>query len=83
MVTPKNWNEFRKTGLALIINQFLHIFGWAIVFEVNEETGEVTSCYPARVKFRGFDERTTEEAYRNVSQYMEDNAKELNEEAKA
>ena len=81
MVNKKEWEEFRSTGLVLIINQILHIFGWALVFEI--ENDEVKSVYPARVKFRGFDEKSTEEAYKKVSKYMVDNAKELNDEAQS
>jgi hypothetical protein len=79
MVKRKNWEEFRKTGLLLIINQTLHIFGWALVYEIENEV--VVNVYPARVKFRGFDEKSTEDAYKKISQYMDDNSKELNEEA--
>jgi hypothetical protein len=81
MIKRKNWEEFRKTGLLLIINQTLHIFGWALVFEVENEV--VVNVFPARVKFRGFDEKSTEDAYKKISQYMEDNSKELNQEAQA
>lgn len=79
MVTKKDWKEFRSTGLVLIINQILHIFGWAIVFEIAD--GEIKSVYPARVKFRGFDNKNTSEAYEKVSKFMVDNAKELDREA--
>lgn len=82
MVDKKGWNEFRNTGLALIINQTLHIFGWALVFEVDEESGEVKNVYPARVKFRGFDNSDTDEAYKSVSKYMAENSDELLEETK-
>lgn len=75
MVNKKDWNEFRITGLVLIINQILHIFGWAIVFEI--ENNEVKNVYPARVKFRGFDNDSTDEAYRKVSEYLKDNIDEL------
>jgi hypothetical protein len=81
MVKRKNWEEFRKTGLLLIINQTLHIFGWALVYEIENEV--VVNVYPARVKFRGFDEKSTEDAYKKISQYMDDNSKELNEEAQS
>lgn len=80
MVTKKNWNEFRETGLLLFINQFLHIFGWAIVTEIDEETNEVINAYPARVKFRGFGEKNTTKAYQKLTQYMVDNSNELNKE---
>lgn len=80
MITQKTWEEFRKTGLLLIVNQFLHIFGWAIVIVVDAD--KITSVYPARVKFRGFDNDSTSEAYHEVSEYMAENAQELNDEAR-
>ena len=79
MITKKEWSEFRDTGLVLIINQILHIFGWALVFDI--ENDEIKNVYPARVKFRGFDNQSTEEAYRKLSKYMLKNARELNDEA--
>jgi hypothetical protein len=81
MVTKKEWSEFRSTGLVLIINQILHIFGWALVFEI--ENDEIKKVYPARVKFRGFDNKSTDEAYQKLSKYMLDNAKELNDESQS
>jgi len=81
MITKKDWSEFRSTGLVTIINQILHIFGWSIVFEINIETDEIISVFPARVKFRGFDNQDTTEAYRKISKYMLENANELNNES--
>ena len=80
-VERKSWDEFRTTGLVLIINQVLHVFGWALVFEVNKE-GEVEKCYPARVTFRGFDNKDTDDAYEKVTEYMKNNSNELHEEIK-
>lgn len=82
-VIRKSWSEFRKTGLFLMVNQFLHIFGWAIVLEINQDTEEVTACYPARVTFRGFDEEDVTDAYKGVSAYLKDNIDEINEEAQS
>lgn len=78
MVKKKSWKEFRSTGLLLIINQILHIFGWAIVFEIDDNE-KVTDVYPARVKFRGFDDVSVGEEYEKVTKYMKDNAEELME----
>lgn len=80
MIQEKTWQDFRKTGLVLIINQLLHVFGWAIVFDVENDV--ITRVYPARVKFRGFAGDLVEKSYRDVSQYLKDNIEELNEEAK-
>lgn len=79
MVTKKEWLEFKNTGLLLIINQILHVFGWAIVFEM--EGDEVKSVYPARVKFRGFNEKSVSKSYEKISKYMKDNASILLDEA--
>jgi len=80
-VTPMKWQDFRDTGLVVVINQILHIFGWAIVFEVEVGSDVIKSVYPARVKFRGFSVDSTERAYKKISQYMVDNATVLNDEA--
>ncbi len=78
MVDKKNWEEFRNTGLVLMINQFLHIFGWALVFEFEDD--KIKSVYPARVKFRGFDSASTKRAYKKISKYMVENADQLKDE---
>lgn len=79
MVTRKTWQEFRDTGLLLLVNQFLHIFGWAIVVEVDGD--KIVASYPARVRFRGFDNQSCSNAYKKVSKYMSENAAELEAEA--
>lgn len=82
MITRMDWNDLRDAGLLLIVNQILHIFGWAIVISIDEDTGKAVEAYPARVKFRGFDNKSTEEAYIKVSEYMNKNAADLLAEAK-
>lgn len=79
MIAKKTWEEFRSRGLLLFINTFLHVFGWTIVLEFDED--KIVNCYPARTKFRGFDETNTSEAYRKLSAYMADNAEQLKKEA--
>ena len=81
MVNKKSWDEFRETGLTLIINQILHIFGWAIAYEI--EDGKVVNCYPVRTKFRGFEGDSVSKAYINVSRWIKDNAEELLKEAES
>lgn len=80
MIARKTWSDFRNTGLLLLVNQFLHIFGWAIVFVFDEEAN-IKEVYPARVKFRGFSQESTQEAYKKISLYLLDEAIELNKEA--
>lgn len=81
MVTRKTWQDFRDTGLLMLANQFLHIFGWAIVVDL-DDSGEILEVYPARVKFRGFGEESQSKAYKNISKYMVENSEELLKEAK-
>ena len=80
MVKKKSWSEFHKTGLLLFINQILHVFGWAIVFEV--ENDEIKCVYPARTKFRGFETKLVSESYLKISKYMNKNSGELMKESR-
>lgn len=78
-VTKKTWAELRDNGLLWFINTILHMFGWAIVVEV--DNGEIIDAYPARVTFRGFSEESTTNGYQKVSKWMAENAAELLDEA--
>lgn len=80
MVTKKTWKEFRESGLLWFINTILHTFGWAICVDV-DNNGIITDAYPARVKFRGFDEKSNTKGYINVSKYLQENIDELTHEA--
>lgn len=80
MINKKSWEEFKYSGLLWFINTALHMFGWALIYEENED-GSLKECYPARVKFRGFDVENTVEGYKNVSKYMKDNSVTLYEES--
>ena len=82
MVDKKSWKEFRDSGMLWWINMILHTFGWAIVMDI-EEDGEITNCYPARVKFRGFGEKNNTEGYIKVSKYLVENAEILKEESES
>lgn len=82
MVTEKSWEDFRNTGLLLYINQILHVFGWAIVFEIDEEKG-FTRVYPARVKFRGFSNESVSKSYSKISKFMHENSEELLKESES
>lgn len=79
-VKEKSWEEFRDSGLLWWVNTILHMFGWAIVYEV--ENGKVKRVIPARVKYRGFGEEQNTEGYIKVSEYLKDNAAELEREAR-
>lgn len=75
MVSKRTWKEFREAGLLWWVNMILHTFGWAIVLDIKDD--EIKEVYPARVKFRGFDEISNDAGYKDVSVYLSNNASEL------
>jgi len=79
MVNEKSWKDFRESGLLWFVNTTLHMFGWALVCELEE--GEITRVYPARVKFRGFTEKINSDGYSKVSKYLKENIDKINEDA--
>jgi len=70
MIKEKSLEEFRNSGLLLFVNQFLHIFGWAITIEFDEK-GNCVRMFPAYCSFRGFSENVTTKAYCNITKHME------------
>ncbi|MCK9542955.1 MAG: hypothetical protein M0R03_13090 [Novosphingobium sp.] len=82
MIDKKNWNEFRDAGLLWFTNRFLHLFGWAIVIDYEDLTkGTIKEVYPARCKFRGFDDKSESKGFINVTKYLKDNINDLLKEA--
>ena len=76
MVERKTWKEFQDSKLLWWINRSLHLFGWAIVLNC-EDNGDITEVYPARVNFRGFDEKTEEEGFIKLTEHLKTNIDEL------
>ena len=79
MTEQKTWEEFRNCGMLWLINSILHLFGWAICmeFKVGDNGLEAIGAYPARCKFRGFDEQNNTKGYEMVTNYMKEHADEL------
>ena len=71
MVKEISWEEFRNSGMLWLANSILHNFGMAIAIDFDE--GKAVRAYPARVKYRGFDEKTNDRGYYNVSKYLSEN----------
>lgn len=80
MIRRKSWSEFRNTGLLWFINHILHLFGWAIVCDMDQTTKKIIEVYPARVKFRGFSEDHNTNGYMKVTKYLKENIEELEKE---
>ncbi len=80
--TPKKktWKEFRESGLLLFVNTFLHIFGWVIVIEIDDDGNE--RVYPARTSWRGFPEDSMTRAYQKLTKAMQEDLPQLLEDTK-
>ena len=76
MVEEMNIDDFRNSGLLWFINQQLHVFGVALVVDVDDE-GKAIRMYPGRCKFRGFSEESNSRGYTKLSKYMVEHAEEL------
>ena len=74
-VKEKSWKEFQESGMLWMANTILQVFGWSVVVE--EDNGNITMVYPARVKYRGFTQKTNNRGYIKVSKFMQENAEEL------
>jgi len=80
--TNNLWNTFRQTGLLWWVNRSLHLFGWTLMLEIeNDESKKIINAYPIRTKFRGFSEQNEEKGFITLSKYIMQNATELEKEA--
>lgn len=77
MLIRKSYKEFKDSGLMWFTNTILHMFGWAIVYD-----NDTKEFYPARCKFRGFDEKSNDKGYRNVSKYLLNNIVDIEKESR-
>ncbi len=77
MVDERTWDEFREAGLLWWVNRILHLFGWAIVVELNDDGQNVKRVYPARCKFRGFAEENETRGFRKLTAYLHKNSEDL------
>lgn len=78
VLVKKTWKEFRESKLLWFINQSLHLFGWAIILEL-DSNGDPINGYPARVRFRGFTEEANNQNYKVLTQYLKDNIDDIHD----
>lgn len=71
-IDKRTWAEFKDTKLLWWINRSLHLFGWAIVLEVNDKH-EVINAFPAKVNFRGFSQEVETENFITLTNYLKEN----------
>ncbi|SEA58920.1 hypothetical protein SAMN05192529_13114 [Arachidicoccus rhizosphaerae] len=77
---PITWEQFRESGMLFFVNNILHAFGLAIT--VTEENGKIVSSAPARVGYRGFDDKSQDKEHAKIAKYLADNAINFPEEIK-
>lgn len=79
MIRKKTWEEFREAGLFWFVNRFLHVFGWVLVWETDEDLSpsSMSAVYPARTRFRGFSQDVEEEGFRKVTRWVREHSEDL------
>lgn len=76
MIEKISIKEFKDSGALWWINQQLHLFGMAIVVEM-DDNNEPTKMYPVRCNFRGFSEEVNTRNYKKLTNYLNDNVEDL------
>lgn len=73
----RTWNDFRNAGMVWFINRILHVFGWAIVYELRHGSEDILDVYPCRCRFRGFHKEDEERGFREVTNFVKKNIRDL------
>jgi len=76
MVEKRSWEEFRANGMLWWVNRILHLFGWAIAFEMDDDNN-IKEVYPVRCKFRGFGSESETRGFKKLTNYLVTNIQEL------
>jgi len=71
----RSWSEFREVGLLWYVNRILHLFGWALKFQL--VNGEVVDVYPSKCKFRGFSEEVETTGFKSLTKHLSENMETL------
>ena len=74
-IEKRSWKEFRESKLLWWVNRSLHLFGWAIIYEIAPD-GSI-DVYPARTNYRGFSAEVESQNFVKLTQYIADNVAEL------
>lgn len=74
-----SWGQFKDSGLLWCVNRTLHLFGMAIVV-ICDENDKIERVYPARVKFRGFQEELETNGFKKLHNFLSSNIKEIEKE---
>ena len=71
----EKWKDFKENGLLWLTNNFLHLFGYTIIYEIQD--GEIINIYPSRTNFRGFSEKSNSSGFKKVHKYLKENIEEI------
>ena len=82
MLDQKTWEEFQSTGLLWLVNTFLHIFGWTLMTQVDDD-GNVIGGIPCRTDYRGFTTDINDEGYLKVTDWLKENIDMLEEDVES
>lgn len=74
--TPMTWGEFREAGMLWWANRTLHLFGWAIVVQLNAN-GEVVGAEPRRAPWRGFEPAAEARGFERLTRWLAAHVQEL------
>lgn len=64
--------EFIDSGLLFFVNLILQPIGICLVVEINKDSNEY-SLYPARTKYRGFNDKSQDDGYTKLNKYLKEN----------
>lgn len=65
-VDEVSWQKFRDMGMLWWTNRILHLFGYALIVEV-DKNNKAIRVYPARCKFRGFTEELETAGFKKLT----------------
>lgn len=79
MIVESTWEEFAQAGLFWWVNRALHLFGWALVREMDDDgpDAKILRVYPARCRFRGFSEEVESDGFKRLTAHLQTNVPEL------
>lgn len=74
-IQRRSWTEFQQAGLLWWVNRMLHLFGWCVVFEFDDDGN--MEVYPALTDMRGFTPDSDADGFVKLTNHLRDNAGQL------
>ncbi len=67
--SAESWETFRQTGMLWMVNRTLHIFGWSIVVEY-DDNDKPLRAYPAQTEWKGFPRNVDDANYDRIDNWL-------------